>query len=109
MIIRSRWLPPKPFYAFVLCKGIILWRKDCEIVESLLAHERVHEREWSVVWLIKWLFSPVFRMKAEVRGYAAQAKYEGKPLSDYEQLIIDNYLLNSEAKTLLPEYIKQIG
>lgn len=105
MIIRVGYLPFK-IAAITICKWLIVAHRDA--TESIIKHEQVHQSEWSIWWLIKYLISPVFRMKAEVRGYAAQTKIEGKPLAYYEKLISDNYMLNNEAKILLPIYIRMI-
>ena len=82
-----------------LCRGLILLKKSAPF--SVLAHELVHENEWSVLWLIKYLLSPMFRMKAELRGYAAQAKIERVPVLVYYETIRDGYLLSKKAKKQL--------
>jgi hypothetical protein len=79
-----------------LFRGLILLRKSVPF--SVLVHERTHEREWSMLWLVKYLLSPMFRMEAELRGYAMQAKVENVPVRVYYTTIRDGYMLTKKAK-----------
>lgn len=105
MIIRVGYLPFR-IVAITICKWLIIAHKSAG--KDIIVHEKVHQSEWSILWLIKYLLFPIFRMKAEVRAYAVQAKFNREPILNYKNTIQDCYLLSKRAKELLPEYIKDI-
>ncbi len=105
MIIRFSWLP---FNIAAICvwKNLIFAHKYAG--DDFIEHEKVHEKEWTLLWLIQYLLYPVFRMKAEVRAYTVQAKFNHRTMKDYHDTIRDCYLLNKRAKNMLDDYIKQV-
>lgn len=83
----------------------------CGADERTKVHEHVHasEQKWFTLgWQWKYLTDSMFRMKAEVRAFKAEAKFMGTTVGWFYSTIKDEYRLSQEAKDAIVSYMMEL-